>query len=337
MQPCAERNRRVQSLFFFRICSRAWLQDSDLNAAFQSQVLILLLLSCEFLLCSSAAAPMFAMFFKLQLASFALCALFFSQVNAHGTITAVQGANGVNGQGFGIIASTPRNGGLPVPFEQDTSIIRNNEISSGQTGVCGRTKAGGNNDVAQQLAAASSTRLPSAGSDGSVTMTLHQVNQDGAGPYSCDVSGDGGNTFTDAQVTQNVPGVASLSLAVAKDFPLVAQMPTGMQCTGGPNGDACIVRCRNKAIAGPFGSCVAVTNSNAGNSTTSVAATGVASEAAATPAAADVSTAAGSKGNGGGFLGGLAKGFGARSDPESKKRYIASRVAGKRAGLWLDA
>ncbi|KAL5478343.1 hypothetical protein ACEPAI_2527 [Sanghuangporus weigelae] len=297
-----------------------------------------LLLSSEFFSCSFAAGPAFAMFFKLQLASFALCALFFSQVNAHGTITAVQGANGVNGQGFGIIASTPRNGGLPVPFEQDTSIIRNNEIKSGKTGACGRTKAGGNNDVAQQLSAASSAGLPSAGSDGSVAMTLHQVNQDGAGPYSCDVSGDGGNTFTDAQVTQNVPGVASLSLAVAKDFPLVAQMPTGMQCTGGPNGDACIVRCRNKALAGPFGSCVAVTNSNAGNSTTSAAATGAASEAAAAPAAAaPPSTAADSKGNGGGFLGRLAKGFGARSDSEAKKRYIASRVAGKRAGLWLDA
>ncbi|KAL5514808.1 hypothetical protein ACEPAG_2124 [Sanghuangporus baumii] len=317
MQSCAEGNRRC-------------LPEPGAHS---------LLLLSKLLSCSFAAGPVFTMFFKLQLASFALCALFFSQVNAHGTITAVQGANGVNGQGFGIIASTPRNGGLPVPFEQDTSIIRNNEIQSGKTGVCGRTKAGGNNDVTQQLAAASSSGLPSAGPDGSVSMTLHQVNQDGAGPYSCDVSGDGGNTFTDAQVTQNVPGFASLSTAVAKDFSLVAQMPAGMQCTGGPNGDACIVRCRNKAIAGPFGSCVAVTNSNAGNSTTSAAASGAASEAAAAPAAAAAapSTAADSKGNGGGFLGRLAKGFGARSVSEAKKRYIASRVAGKRAGLWLDA
>lgn len=65
--------------------------------------------------------------------------------------------------------------------------------------MCGRTKAGGNNDVATQLAgefcsashlqdlsddesvAASQAGLPSAAADGSVTMTLHQVNQDGAG------------------------------------------------------------------------------------------------------------------------------------------------------------
>ncbi len=35
------------------------------------------------------------------------------------------------------------------------------------------------------------------------------------------------------------------------------EMPSGIICTGGPNGDACVVRCRNAAIAGPFGGCVA--------------------------------------------------------------------------------
>ena len=44
-------------------------------------------------------------------------------------------------------------------------------------------------------------------------------------PYKCDVSADGGSTFTAATVTQNVPGVLSLSLARAEDFALVAQMP----------------------------------------------------------------------------------------------------------------
>lgn len=81
-------------------------------------------------------------------------------------------------------------------------------------------------------------------------------------------------------VTQQVPGIASISLAKATPFPLVAraslipyrfpvvvpcadagiscvEMPAGMTCTGGPTGDACIVRCRNVAIAGPFGGCVA--------------------------------------------------------------------------------
>ncbi|KAJ7033227.1 hypothetical protein C8F04DRAFT_1104962, partial [Mycena alexandri] len=150
------------------------------------------------------------------------------------TITGVTGANGVQAAGFGIIASTPRNGGLPKPFEQDTSVIRDNAIASGKTGVCGSTAAGGNNDVAAQLAAASSAGLPTAAADGTVTMTLHQVNEDGAGPFTCDVSGDGGNTFQAATVTTNVPGKFGLSFAVAQDFPLVAKMlvlASGMACT----------------------------------------------------------------------------------------------------------
>jgi hypothetical protein len=53
---------------------------------------------------------------------------------------------------FGIIESTPRDGSRAKPFQQDTSVIRDREIASGKTGVCGRTSAGGNNDVAAQLA-----------------------------------------------------------------------------------------------------------------------------------------------------------------------------------------
>ncbi|KIJ42117.1 hypothetical protein M422DRAFT_171478 [Sphaerobolus stellatus SS14] len=180
-------------------------------------------------------------------------------VISHGTITSVTGANGVQGAGFGIIATTPRDGALPIPFEQDTSIIRDQEIQSGKTGACGRTPKGGNNDVAAQLAAASQAGLPTTSANGELTMNLHQVNQDGAGPYTCEVSTDGGNTFQAATVTQNVAGVAGISLAAASDFPLVMQVAAGTTCAGGPNGDACIARCRNPALAGPFGSCVACT------------------------------------------------------------------------------
>jgi hypothetical protein len=82
---------------------------------------------------------------------------------------------------IGIDPSTPRDGSRANPFQQDTSIIRDNEIASGKTGGCGRTKIGGNNDVASQLSALAASGTPSAAADGSVTMTIHQVNQDGAG------------------------------------------------------------------------------------------------------------------------------------------------------------
>jgi hypothetical protein len=55
-------------------------------------------------------------------------------------------------------------------------------------------------------------------------MTLHQINGDGAGPYTCDVNADGtGQTFQAMQVTQNVPGRRGNSNAEATDFQLVAR------------------------------------------------------------------------------------------------------------------
>jgi len=295
------------------------------------------------------------MFFNILLSA-ALGATF---VNAHGTITEIQGANGQTAPGFGILASTPRNCAQPNPCEQDTSVIRQNAIASGKTGPCGSTKAGGNNDVTTQLAAASSAGLPTCSSSGAITMTLHQVNQDGAGPYSCDVSGDGGNTFQAATVTKNVPGFLGLSASAAKDFPIEVQMPAGASCAGGPDGNACIVRCKNQAAAGPFGGCAAFTTpaqdaaapaAAAGNATAAKAPAAAPAQAAAAPA-----QAAGGAGAGGGLggilgaftggaggadaaggaggLGGILGAFGGAG--KNKKRVVLSRVAGEKAGYWI--
>ncbi|KAG9083386.1 hypothetical protein FS749_006067 [Ceratobasidium sp. UAMH 11750] len=159
---------------------------------------------------------------------------------AHGLITAVHGNNGVTGAGMGVDSTTPRNGVTAKPYQQDTSIIRDSGIMTGKVGPCGRTKQRGAIDIDAEMA----------------------VNQDGAGPYTCDVSANGSKTFKYAKVTKNIVGIPliGLSLAAAKDFPLNVQMPSGMRCAGGPNGDACIVRCRNTTPAGPFGSCVIVTH-----------------------------------------------------------------------------
>ena len=65
--------------------------------------------------------------------------------------------------------------------QTDTSIIRDKEIANGDASACGRTLAGGVNDMAAQMEAASSAGLPAAAADGTVSMTIHQVNGDGAG------------------------------------------------------------------------------------------------------------------------------------------------------------
>ena len=50
----------------------------------------------------------------LQLVPFLALAL---RVRAHGVLTEISGTNGVTGQGFGVIASTPRDGSTRNPFE----------------------------------------------------------------------------------------------------------------------------------------------------------------------------------------------------------------------------
>ncbi|CAE6528292.1 hypothetical protein RSOLAG22IIIB_06290 [Rhizoctonia solani] len=256
------------------------------------------------------------MFSKSQVASVLLALLAATSVNAHGAIVAVKGGNGVTGQAFGIVDTTPRDGTRRNPFQTDTSIIRDKEIASGDAQACGRTLGGGVNDMAAQMETASSAGLASVNADGSVAMTVHQINGDGAGPYTCDVSADAsGQNFVAMKVTTNVPGQNSRSQAKATDFPLVAQMPAGTTCTGGPDGDACIVRCRNAARAGPFGGCVPVTNAApaGGNSTT--------------PAKRDVTIAEAEEA--------LREDMEKRSVSTEKKRYLRTRIAGAKAGYWI--
>jgi len=258
----------------------------------------------------------------------ALIASLASKACAHGTMTGITGANGIQAIGMGIDTSTPRDGSGARPFQQDTSVIRDREIASGRTGVCGKTAIGGNNDVAAGVAAASSAGLPSMAEDGTLTMTIHQINQDGGGPYACDISADAtGADFQPMTVTKNVPGILGFSAATAEDFPLVAQAPAGMTCTGGPNGDACLVRCRNNTPAGPFGSCATVTNPASG---------GVSAQAVSKAPANQGGAAGGAGGGGrGGRLAGLLSAFGNRASIV-EKRVVGSRIVERaQAGKWI--
>ncbi|KAG8702288.1 hypothetical protein FRC08_003583 [Ceratobasidium sp. 394] len=200
------------------------------------------------------------MFSKSTLVSVfaALCAV--SSVSAHGVLVRISGANGVNGRGFGVDPNMPRNGTLLVPFQLDAGIIRDREMASGRVGPCGRTRQHGAIKIIAAMEAATAAGLPSASSNGTVSMTIHQVNRDGAGPYQCEVSADGtGNKFKPMKIITQVIGVDGISRNTKMTaHPLVAQLPSGVKCTGGPNGNTCLVRCRNNAHNGPFGGCAAV-------------------------------------------------------------------------------
>ncbi|OAA52726.1 cell surface protein (Mas1) [Beauveria brongniartii RCEF 3172] len=121
--------------------------------------------------------------------------------------------------------------------------------------------------VADTAGMGNSQGMPTADSDGVVSMVYLQINQDGAGPLTAMVDGTSGGTqnsaFQKAEVTQDVPGlgIGGLSLATKTNFPLKVKMPAGMTCEGTVGGvkNVCIVRVRNSAAAGPFGGSAAFT------------------------------------------------------------------------------
>jgi hypothetical protein len=77
-----------------------------------------------------------------------------ASVSAHGVVTKVVGANGVEMPGLSVADGTPRDcSSNGCGSQADTSIIRDNEISSGKTGPLGRTQGNGNVDASTMITA----------------------------------------------------------------------------------------------------------------------------------------------------------------------------------------
>ncbi|KAK4463237.1 hypothetical protein QBC42DRAFT_296169 [Cladorrhinum samala] len=199
----------------------------------------------------------------------ACLATFLPLISAHGTLTEIRGANGVNMNGLSIPANSRNKNSIA-----NTAIIRDSEIKSGRASPLGRTSGGGAVTAASALQAFSraagagagnAATLPTAADDGTVTVIYHQVNGDGAGPLDAAIDGTSGgtqaNAFKTAQILQNVPGNNGRSSASNKDFTVKVKMPAGMTCDGTVGGvqNVCIVRVRNPA--GPFGGAAAFTQS----------------------------------------------------------------------------
>ena len=164
--------------------------------------------------------------------------------------------------------NTPRDGTRRNPFQQDSTRFKNAAADQ-----CGETLGGGTNDVeagTAQVMQLNGPTLPQVNAGGTLSMTVHQVNGDGAGPYTCMIDATGtGTQWTPIQVTQNIDGNARgrNNDQSIMDLPLAVAMPANMACTGTNAGQTgvCMVRCENPARAGPFGGCVPV--QQAGNAT----------------------------------------------------------------------
>lgn len=181
-------------------------------------------------------------------------------VAGHGAIISATGDSGGSGMALGIDTSTPRDGTRRRPFQQDTTRFRGDAEET-----VGETLGGGDNDVesgTQAIMDETGDSLPQVSPGGEVSMTLHQVNADGAGPYTCMINDDGTATsWQDITVTENVPGDDGRDRdGEETDFPLTASIPEDQECTGTVAGqdNVCLVRCENPARNGPFGGVVPV-------------------------------------------------------------------------------
>jgi hypothetical protein len=156
---------------------------------------------------------------------------------------------------------TPRDGTGRKPFQQDATRFKGDAKA-----ICGETLGGGDNDIqagTTKVMQLNGGTLPQVSQGGSLMMTLHQVNGDGAGPYTCMIDSTGtGTNWTAMTVSQNVDGNArGRNNANAKtDLPLQVAIASDQTCTGTVAGQSnvCMVRCQNPARAGPFGGCVPV-------------------------------------------------------------------------------
>ncbi|KAK1755406.1 hypothetical protein QBC47DRAFT_188894 [Echria macrotheca] len=79
--------------------------------------------------------------------------VFALQASAHGVVTMIKGANGVNMPGLSVADGTPRDCSTNRCGSQaDTAIIRDREIRSGEVGPLGRTQGNGPIDAATMIA-----------------------------------------------------------------------------------------------------------------------------------------------------------------------------------------
>ncbi|EGO55338.1 hypothetical protein NEUTE1DRAFT_66885 [Neurospora tetrasperma FGSC 2508] len=189
-------------------------------------------------------------------------AAFVALAKAHGVILAAQGESGSPPSvGFGVNPEIARNCTTINPCQLDSVIMRDAEIKANLVNNCGRTQLTGNIDIAENTEAALAEGAVTKVKAGSkITVTIHQVNADGAGPYVCDLdeTSNSGKISQNLTVTNNVPGANGISQNKIQEFNFTVTMPDNFQCTGASTGNICTVRCRNNAVAGPFGGCFAV-------------------------------------------------------------------------------
>jgi hypothetical protein len=185
--------------------------------------------------------------------------------NNQGTATNGEDPTGVNDPNLQPETAAPINGAAPpgaVAGGQDANaqIIDSRAAQQAQGALAQGTKTPPGtteNAVAGTAGQGAKSGLPTADQNGAINLQFHQVNADGAGPYTATIDPSSGGTqegaFQAAQMTTNVPGQnGNDAQNAATDFNVQVQMPAGMQCTGTIAGqkNVCVVRIQNPKFGG---------------------------------------------------------------------------------------
>ncbi|KAK2009621.1 GEgh16 protein [Colletotrichum eremochloae] len=167
-----------------------------------------------------------------------------AMAHAQGVILKAQGPSG------------PASPGLLVdPTKADANIINQQEIVQNVVNECGRTILAGNIDIGETTEAQLGNKTVTHVTKGSnVDITIAQVSQDGAGPYTCDLDPTSNANGATGQTNLTVKE----SKAQNGNIKLTVTMPKDLACVGASTGNVCTVRCFNSNVKGPFGGCVAV-------------------------------------------------------------------------------
>ena len=162
----------------------------------------------------------------------ALLSLAVSSAYGHAFVAHVNGANGVDAVGLGVTfnGEVPRNGTTEQPFQLDTPVLK--DTASGRSNCpclachcahrrvdpCGATLLAGSVDIATSMAEVSKAfgGVPTIPSNGTLTMTVHQVNADGGGPFTAEINTDAtGTSWAAIDVLVQPPGVNGILQCVS--------------------------------------------------------------------------------------------------------------------------
>ncbi|MBW0490259.1 hypothetical protein O181_029974 [Austropuccinia psidii MF-1] len=160
------------------------------------------------------------------------------------SILQVLGANHKIGAGFGVATdgSVPRNGNGDTGADAtEFDAVENPNSACGRVALHG----GKNVDIASFTKKAVASGLPLVYNNGSIPMTVFQVNRLGGGPMTCEYSADAtGGSWEPMYMTLNMPGNFGLQSVQNVKYSVVATFNAGAKFTGGVNHNMGLVRCR---------------------------------------------------------------------------------------------